>query len=285
MRPAAIERSDFRGPVRWQPAVCPHALISDDARACYTLLLMQKNQTGTLIADNEDPNHRKGTVIDVTVCILAVFLVIAACVLLWWQKGGTWFEQPLLNVIGYVGVAVSLMGVLLAYLIFRRQAREGASASRYQKRVLAELQSLLVGVDQKVSDLAVQQASDSVSDAEAEQGAAAEDLWAAFTTETDDSAVYLSSPSGKRRRVYVPRAVPLAVIGALVKTWDGQGLTGRWTLGALRGAFRAEGKGNHPWYLVFAPPGEDSQPRVWKITRGPGGTDHAVQIRDGSEFQ
>lgn len=37
--------------------------------------------------------------------------------------------------------------VLLAYLIFRRQAREGASAGRYQKRVLAELQSLLVGVD------------------------------------------------------------------------------------------------------------------------------------------
>ncbi|MEQ4519290.1 hypothetical protein ABLI39_08010 [Pseudarthrobacter sp. B907] len=246
---------------------------------------MRKKQTGDLIADNEDPNHGKGTVVDVTVCILGVLLVVAVCLLLWWQKGGTWFEQPLLNVIGYVGVAVSIVGVLLAYLIFRRQAREGASANHYQKRVLAELQLLLVGVDQKVSDLAVQQASDSVPDAEAEQGAAAEDLWEAFTPETEDSAVYLSSPSGRRRRVYVPRAIPLAVIGALVKTWDGQGLTGRWTVGALRGAFRAEGKGNHPWYLVLAPPGDDSTPRVWKVTRGPGGTDHAMQIRDGREFQ
>lgn len=247
---------------------------------------MQGKQNDRLETDDKgEPNHRKSIIIDVIVCVGAVVVVVGACLLLWSHNGGAWFEQPLLNVIGYVGVAVSVTGVLLAFLIFRRQARDGVKANRYQAKVLSELQLLLVDVDQKVNVLAVQQASDSVTDADAEQSSGAEDLWDAFKPETDDSAVYLNSPSGKKRRVYVPAAIPLAVISALVKTWDGQGLTGRWALGTLRGAFRAEGKGNHPWYLVFVPPGDDNRPRVWKVTRGPGGTDHAVQVTDGREFR
>ncbi|MFF2345951.1 hypothetical protein [Pseudarthrobacter sp. NPDC058119] len=228
---------------------------------------------------------QKSTVcIDVLVCTVAVLVVAAACLLLWWMGGGGWLEQPLLNIIGYIGVVISLAGVLLAYLIFRRQSREGKISDRYQRRVLAELQQVLSGVDEKVSNLAVKRASDSIPDTDAEQSTGAEDLWAAFTPESDDSAVYLNSPTGKKRRVYVPSAIPLAVVGALVKIWNEDGHTGRWTLGTLRGAFRAEGKGNHPWYMVFVPPGEE-MPIIWKVSRGPGGTDHAVKVTDGQEFR
>ncbi|MBD7996391.1 hypothetical protein H9639_13890 [Arthrobacter sp. Sa2CUA1] len=140
-------------------------------------------------------------------------------------------------------------------------------------------------MDEKVSNLSIRQASDSVSDEDANEGSEEPvDLWAAFTPEEDQSEVYLTSPSGKRRRVFLPSAIPLAVVGALVRKWTEDGLTGRWTLGELRGAFRAEGKGNHPWYLVFVPPNDDN-PIVWKVTRGPGGTDHAVQVRDNKDFR
>lgn len=220
---------------------------------------------------------------DAWVCIAAVVLVVMACVLFWQIGGGNWFEQPLLNVIGCIGVLVSLVGVLLAYLIFRRQSREAEVSNAYQQEVLDDLQQLLTGVDEKVTNLAVRSASDSIPDADAEQSAGAEDLWAAFTPENDESAVYLNSPSGKKRRVYSATGVPLAVIGALVKKWDESGLTGRWTLGTLRGAFRAEGKGNHPWYLVFVPPSED-KPIIWKVSRGPGGTDHAIKVEDGQQL-
>ncbi|UXM91112.1 hypothetical protein [Paenarthrobacter sp. JL.01a] len=228
-------------------------------------------------------SHKAAIALDVGVSVVTVALVAFVCAFLWKTGGGSWFEQNLLNVIGYVGVAISLVGVLLAYLIFRRQSREGKSIDRYQRLVLKDLQKLLTGVDEKVTNLALRRASDSISDADAEQTTGADDLWAAFTPESDESSVYLSSPSGKRRRVYTAENVPLAVIGALVKKWDEEGLTGRWTLGTLRGAFRAEGKGNHPWYLVFVPPGGDT-PIIWKVSRGPGGTDHAVPVKDRGQF-
>lgn len=224
-------------------------------------------------------------IVDIVVCLATCLVVVGATVLLWLTGGGSWFEQPLLNVIGYLGVVISLVGVLIAYLIFRRQSRDGHEASRYQTQVLADLRQVLDGVDRKLTDLSLQRASDSVSDADAEQSSGAEDLWAAFTPESDDRAVYLNSPSGKKRRVYVASDVPLAVVGALVKIWDQAGMTGRWTLGSLRGAFRAEGKGNHPWYLVLVPPGDEEQPVIWKVTRGPGGSDHAVRVNSGKEFQ
>lgn len=228
--------------------------------------------------------HRRAIYVDALVCIVAVLAAVVGCGLIWLFGGGGLFEQALLNVVGCAGVVISLVGVLLAYLIFRRQLRDSETTDRYQRKVLANLQQVLGGVDEKVTNLSVQQASDRVSDADAEQSTGTVDLWAKFTPESDDSEVYLNSPSGKRRRVYVPSAIPLAVIGALVKVWDEDGHTGRWTLGTLRGAFRAEGKGNHPWYLVFVPPSGET-PILWKVTRGPGGTDHAIQVQDGSDFQ
>lgn len=248
------------------------------------MLPCMKEQIGAAKDDtSERKNHRRAVTIDVIVCIGVVIASVAVTALLWCAGGGGWFEQPLLNVIGCVGVVVSLAGGLLAYLIFRRQSREGENADRYQRKVLADLQRLLVGVDEKLTNL--KRASDTIPDADAEQSMGAEDLWDAFTTESDGSEVYLNSPAGKKRRVYLPGAVPIAVVGALVKKWGDDGLTGRWTLDTLRGAFRAEGKGNHPWYLVFMPPGDDNTPRIWKVSRGPGGTDHAVPITDGKEFR
>lgn len=252
-------------------------------QTCGLLLTVSELDVSTG-SDVDERTEQQSTVgVDVVVCTAAVLVVVGACLFLWWMGGGGWLEQLLLNIIGYIGVVISLAGVLLAYLIFRRQSREGKIADRYQRRVLAELQQVLSGIDEKVTNLAVKRASDSIPDIDAEQSSGAEDLWAAFTTESDDSAIYLNSPSGKKRRVYVPSAIPLAVVGALVKIWNEDGHTGRWTLGTLRGAFRAEGKGNHPWYMVFVPPGED-MPIIWKVSRGPGGTDHAVKVTDGHEF-
>jgi hypothetical protein len=230
-------------------------------------------------------NNRRDLVVDVIVCCIATLVVVGAVVLVWRLGGGSWFEQLLLNVIGYIGVLISLAGVLLAYLIFRRQKRDGEDTDKYQQEVLADLKLVLAGVDAKVSGLVLQQASDQVLDDDAEQTAGVEDLWDSFKPVSDDNAVYLKSPSGKQRRVYEPDSIPLAVVGALVKTWDANGLRGRWTLGTLRGAFRAEGKGNHPWYLVFVPPAESGPPIIWKVTRGPGGTDHASPVEDNQEFK
>jgi len=228
--------------------------------------------------------NRLDAAADAATCVVVIAVVAGGSALIWWGGGGTWFEQSALNVIGYVGAAVSLVGVLLAYLIFRRQSREAKSTDRYQRRVLTDLERALAGVDEKISNLALQQAINQVSDADVEQTlGGAEDLWDAFKPESEDAAVYLSSPSGKRRRVYDPSRIPLAVVAALVKGWDEHGLSGRWALGTLRGAFRAEGKGNHPWYLVLVPP-EEEAPIIWKVSRGPQGS-YAVQVKNSQEFR
>lgn len=225
----------------------------------------------------------------VSICV--ILAAAGACWGIWWLGGGSWFEQELLNVIGYVGVLISLSGVLIAFLIFRQQKREQVQAQRFQtsaqasqSKVLEDLGRVLDRVEQKV-DQTLESASSTVSDSEAEEGSGAADLWANVLPEGDgDVARYVVSRNGKRRRLFLPGAIPLAVIGALVKVWDEAELTGRWALSTLRGAFRAEGKGNHPWYLVFVAPSEESNPQIWKVTRGPGGTDHAVEVTDGREF-
>lgn len=251
---------------------------------------MQKCNGSDESGKAQTSNKRAGLAVDWIVCVAAVIIAIAACWAIWIAGGGTWFDQGLLSVIGYVGVAISLVGVLIAYLIFRHQKRESELAQHFQEmaqasqsKVLDELGHILQRVEDKM-DKTLDRVATHLPDTDEETGAV--DLWANVIPEADDvDARYLVSPSGKRRRVYLPGSVPLAVIGALVKAWDEAALTGRWTLSTLRGAFRAEGKGNHPWYLVFVPEGDDSEPRIWKLTRGPGGSDHAAPITDGREFR
>jgi hypothetical protein len=238
------------------------------------------------VTDNERQiGHRKANFVDILVCVVIIILVIGGTVALWVAGSGSWFDEPYMRIVGWVGALISLAGVLLAYLIFRRQKRASDDESARQTVLLGRLQDVLTQVHEKVTDLAVRRANDAIPDTEAEEGATADDLWADVTRERRDDEVYLRSPSGKRRRMFVPRDIPLAVVGALIAKWREQNLTGRWTLGTLRGAFRAEGKGNHPWYLVFMPPNDDTQPQIWKVTRGPGGTDHAVLVTSPHEFQ
>lgn len=225
-----------------------------------------------------------GLVLDVAVCIGIVVVVVGGTVLLRVLGGGSWFDAPYMQIIGWIGALISLAGVLLAYLIFQRQKRSARVESQRQNELLGRLQDVLTQVHEKVTDIAVRRANASIPDTEAEEGKGVDDLWSDVTPERSQDEVYLSSPSGKRRRVFSTGEIPLAVLGALVNQWSKQGLTGRWSLGALRGAFRAEGKGNHPWYLVFVPP-HDETGVVWKVTRGPGGTDHAAQVTNPQEFQ
>lgn len=239
---------------------------------------------GTGVDDSEDAPRGGGLALDVAVCVGIVAGVVGGTVLLRILGGGSWFDALYLQIIGWVGVLISLAGVLLAYLIFRRQKQAAQVESHRQRQLLQRLQSVLTQVHEKVTDIAVRRANDSIPDSEAEEGKGIDDLWSDVTPERNQGEVYLSSPSGKKRRVFGTGEIPLAVISALVDQWRKQGLTGRWPLSALRGAFRAEGKGNHPWYLVFVPPNDETGV-VWKVTRGPGGTDHAVQVMNPHELR
>jgi hypothetical protein len=230
------------------------------------------------------PDTRKRDfVVDVVVAAVIVIVVIGMVLLLWWWGTGHAFDQPFLNVVSWMGAAISLAGVVLAYLIFRRQTRQSKRSTRYRNRVLADLQLLMSGVDSKVTDV-VDRLSREVPDADAEAGSDVRDRWRdLMPVPSGEGSVYVSSPSGKQRRLYLPGDVPLAVLGALVGEWAKGDHSGRWNLSALRGAFRAEGRGNHPWYLVFLRP-EDEETELWKVTRGPGGTDHAVKVTSSKQF-
>lgn len=252
---------------------------------CFARLTTVDEPNERNVRFDDPPSHRGAVVVDVFVCLALTVVVIGGTAIIWSIGGGGWFDDPYLRIVGWVGVLISLAGVLLAYLIFRRQKRAADDESARQNKLLGRLEDVLRQVHAKVTDLAVQRANDAISDTDAEEGAGVDDLWADVTPERRGDEVYLNSPSGKRRRVLVPRDIPLAVVGALVAQWREQGLTGRWTLGALRGAFRAEGKGNHPWYLVFVPPHDDTAPQIWKVTRGPGDKDRAVLVTSPREFR
>ncbi|WP_147463455.1 hypothetical protein [Cellulomonas triticagri] len=230
-------------------------------------------------------SRTRGLLGDVLVCLAIAIVTIAGTAALWVKGGGAWFDDSYIRIVGWVGALVSLVGVLLAYLIFRRQKRDADSASARQIDILSGLQEVMGQVHAKVTDLAMHRANEAISDSEAEEGAGLEDLWADVAPERSAGELYLTSPSGKRRRVFEPRDIPMAVVGALVGEWRRQGLSGKWPLGALRGAFRAEGKGNHPWYLILVPPHDEDNPRMWKVTRGPGDADRAVQVTNPKQIR
>lgn len=226
--------------------------------------------------------NARAVVLDVLITVATTLAAIGLTIWLWLNGAGTWFETPFLNVVAWMGALVSLAGVLLAYLIFRRQARQSTKSTSYSNQVLSDLQELLARVDGKVTDV-MEQMSNRVPDAEAEAESNVRDLWADVTPQEAEGATYLVSPSGKRRRLYPPGSVPLAVVGALVSVWRADGRTGRWDLRTLRGAFRAEGKGNHPWFLVFVPPGQ-KEPVLWKVTRGPNDKDSAIEVKTTAQL-
>ena len=237
-------------------------------------------------ATTDAAEYPKGSTFkDVLWCFGVIVMVVAFTVALRRIGAGRWLDAEALSLVSWIGAAISLAGVLIAFLIFRRQSRNATHENSQQRKILSSLRDLVGQIDDKVTDLTVKSASEAISDAEAEEGSGGEDLWAEVAPVKVEGELYLTSASGKHRRVFTPGQIPLAVVGALVGEWKKQGLVGKWPLGSLRGAFRAIGKGNHPWYLVFSPPGDESDTVVWKVTRGPGGTDHAVRVTSPSEFQ
>ncbi len=71
---------------------------------------------------------------------------------------------------------------------------------------------------------------------------------------------------GKDLAIVDVKDVPLRVIADLVESWRRKGEAGRWNLGKLEYAARAEGQGNHAWYLAFS--SDDSTYRVSYGGRG-----------------
>ncbi len=175
---------------------------------------------------------------------------------------------------------MSLAGVVLAVLIFRRQTRAAKVDGERQQTVLDAIRGTLGDVHSAVRGM-VERANAAVAD-EMDTQDGEEDPWVDDTPVARAQTVYLRSPSGRARRVFEPAEVPLAVIASLVSSWKSMGLNGRWTVGMLRGAFRTEGKGNHPWFLIFVP--REGQQVLWRVSRGPGGTDHATVIRSPEEL-
>lgn len=267
------------------------------------------SDTLTGVSDEEKPGGIKPVAWDVIVVVVVLVAAVVGTFVLSRLGAGSWADDPFLSVVSWVGAFVSLAGLLLAYLIFRRQARQSRAAEEANSLLMGRLHKLVVSVDRKLDDM-VEKASAQVPDEEAEFGGDEPDRWEEDVPVSEVAtdvpvivrtanveahaslsadAVSVAAPEGagddpyvesrsSKRRIYDRLEIPLSVVGALVGQWRLQGHTGRWDIGSLVGGFRSVGKGNHPWFLVFRVPGSD-RVEMWKVTRGPHDTDKAVRIK------
>lgn len=177
--------------------------------------------------------------------------------------------DPLIASVSWVGLAVGVLSLAFAALIYRQQGRDARRVEKEQKTILAEVQHVLGRVDKRTEGM-LERFSAEVPDAEAEEGSGDPDAWLQSVPAPSPSNTVVTTPSGRRRRLFDRDELPLAVIATLVDAWTRKGLDGEWTVGYLRGGFRAEGKGNHPWFLIFQP--QDRLPEIWKVSKGKGTT-------------
>lgn len=116
----------------------------------------------------------------------------------------------------------------------------------------------------------IERAAEAVSFANLNEDTGEADAWISSGVPAE-TGILLKGPDGTERRVFTRSETPLRVIADLVHWWETNlDVNGAWTIGDLVGGFRAPGRGNHPWFLVFSVDGKS--PVIWKISKGKGST-------------
>lgn len=155
------------------------------------------------------------------------------------------------------GVALAAVGVSL--LIYKVQTDSAQLEAEGQARVLRRLEGLARQAATSSSDTrelvrAMKPAVNATSTAESAP------ISTNSVGEGDESRGGQEQRDGEVLRdeygaYYLPPAIPLKVVSDLVKWWDSEGATGRWTLSRLIGGYRQyNASGNFvgvPWVLTF----------------------------------
>ncbi|KAB1645429.1 hypothetical protein F8O06_04940 [Pseudoclavibacter sp. CFCC 14310] len=165
------------------------------------------------------------------------------------------------NSISLIGVALTIVAIGIAFLIFRKQDRDSAQAQTQTNGKLDKISDQM----RKFTDRAAQTPLSSIEERYQEDEES--------HGEEDDEHVIESAKGstrvvdGKKGTVLQQEDVPLYVIGDLATAWrDMPDQSGRWTVSNLVDAWRADGQGNNPWYVTFESTNGDQ--RVWRLYRG-----------------
>lgn len=154
------------------------------------------------------------------------------------------------------GVALAAVGVSL--LIYKVQTESAQLEAEGQVRVLRRLEGLARQAATSSSDTReLVRAMKPAVDATSTAGAAP--ISTNSEGEGDESRDQEQGEGAVLRdeygAYYLPPAIPLKVVSDLVKWWDSEGATGRWTLSRLVGGYRQyNSSGNFvgvPWVLTF----------------------------------
>lgn len=171
-------------------------------------------------------------------------------------------DGRLWNAAAVFGLFLSAAGVVVALLIFARQAADSKKAEsithqhlhriEIKQNALRMIFARHLRTPEGIDPDAVESTANAADAAEAERAG---------------TPVVIGNGEG---RLLSADKVPLSVLADLVRGWREQAelkdRDGAWTVANLVGAYRPSGKGNHPWFLTFEKP--DGSTRVWRMYRG-----------------
>jgi hypothetical protein len=176
---------------------------------------------------------------------------------------------PIGETLGYIGVAVSSVGALIAVAIFLQQKIDSNKSASAQTAILGKLMEYAVDTRDRMKALQSAAASSGSDD---DQDFGGEDPYADEMAEVERSAEEFTDANGHEVALFNRDDVPLAVIADLVAYWIGHpephGRNGRWSVGNLIGGWRRTGKGNHPWFLGFQ--NTAGERIIWRLGKGGG---------------
>lgn len=172
------------------------------------------------------------------------------------------------NLLGVIGTLVSTIGVLLAWAIFDRQARDNESAERRAQRARDAVEERTR--DQlSQTNLKVEAITDGLKQ-----------ITTGLATEDDQADPYGDASDWIRKHgsqldpdfdSVEASGIPLVVVADMVRGWERAGKKagpeGGWRVGQLVAAIRKRGPGNFSWFVVtegHATP----ESRVFRVSKG-----------------